>query len=83
MYEMTETDLTPLPATDPRITAMPAYQHEAQAFTGWAVWRHLARADALRSPDQVGAIQTVAAPPLVTPASESDAAPSASSQRPH
>jgi membrane-anchored protein YejM (alkaline phosphatase superfamily) len=73
MFAMTDTDLLPLDATDPRASATAAagYHHEAELFTGWAVWRHLARADALKSadnPTQTAAAAAAAAPPQPAPA---------------
>jgi hypothetical protein len=49
MYEMGATELAEIPATDPRAARLSAYRAEAELFTGWATWRHLARAEALKS----------------------------------
>jgi membrane-anchored protein YejM (alkaline phosphatase superfamily) len=51
MHTIGERDLVALPETDPRAAAaaMTTYRAEADLFNGWATWRHLARADALKS----------------------------------
>ena len=56
-HQIGETDLIDSPPNDPRIAAGDAYTREADLFAGWSVYRHLARADKLRSLQQGDAVQ--------------------------
>ena len=71
LFEMTENDLSPLAASDSRVASVGGYRGEAGLFAGWATWRHLARADAVRSTDR--ATQTASAPPPPPAQSASEA----------
>ena len=72
MFEMGATELIALPDADPRAAAMASYHAEADLFNGWASWRHLARADALRSNgrDGGGAVATGNLQTVATPAAD-------------
>ena len=46
LYQMDDLDLIPIAESDPRRARMDDYKREVEWYTGWSVWRHLARAGA-------------------------------------
>jgi hypothetical protein len=70
MYQIGETELTALPETEPRAgaAAVAGYRAEADLFTGWSMWRHLARADALRNGVNGGTVAAGTLHTVATPA---------------